>query len=214
MNAEHPYSYIRALYNMFVCVTVGILVTLTTGKQEQIVKTLKENSNSKIGIYSLTGISVLIFLIILFDLTPLSIQLFGILILVFSTAIVSSYFISYDPYKHTEGLTVWTVAKAKEFFKGSKVNDLEGEKVFVNWKFKEGEDETANFSVKEMEKMKANVGDLVYVCDARRYLGGLKSVHLIYGEPHNEEGIVYLNNEALLNGIFEKNKKLTAEKEM
>jgi SSS family solute:Na+ symporter len=65
-----------------------------------------------------------------------------------------------------------------------------------------------------MELMKAKEGDLVYVCDARKYLGGLKSVHLIYGEAHEEDGIVYLNNEALLNGVFEKNKKLTAEKEM
>ncbi len=45
-------------------------------------------------------------------------------------------------------------------------------------------------------------------------LGGLKSVHVIYGEPHNEDGIVYINNEAVLNGVFEKKRKLTAEKEM
>ena len=214
MNAEHPYSYIRALYNMFVCVAVAILVTFTTGQQEQIVKTLKENSNSKIGVYSLTVISVIIFIIVLFDLTPLVIQLFGILILVISTAILSTYFIKYDPQRHTEGLTVWSVGKAKEFFKGSKVNDVEGERVKVKWKLKEGDDETANFSKKEMERMKANEGDLVYVCDARKYLGGLKSVHLTYGEPHDEDGIVYLNNEALLNGVFEKDKILTAEKEM
>ena len=150
----------------------------------------------------------------MFDLAPLSIQLFGILILIFSTAIVSTYFIDYDQDKQTEGLTVWSVGKAREFFKGSKVNDAEGVKVKVEWKLKEGDDETVNFSKREMELMKANVGDLVYVCDARKYLGGLKSVHAVYGEPHDEEGIIYINQEALLNGVFEKDKPLTGEKEM
>ena len=84
----------------------------------------------------------------------------------------------------------------------------------MNWKFKEGEDDTVNFSKKDMELMKAEVGDLVYICDKRKYLGGLKSVHSEYGEPHEEDGIVYLNNEQMLNGQFDKGKKLTAEKEM
>ena len=132
----------------------------------------------------------------------------------FSTAIVSTYFIDYDPEAQIDGLTVWSVEKAKELFKGSKVNEEEGEVVRVNWKLKEGEDEIVNFSRNDMERMKANVGDLVYLCDARKYFGGLKSVHVIYGEPHDEDGIVYINNEAVLNGVFEKNRKLTAEKEM
>ncbi len=192
MNAEHPYSYIRALYNMFVCSLVAVIVTITTLKQQQIVNSLKSNSSGKIGIYFLIGLAVLIFLIVLFDLAPLSIQLFGILLLVFSTAIISTYLIKYDHELQTLGLTVWSVAQAKEFFKGSKVNELDGERIIVNWKLKEGEDEIANFSKTDMEKMKASVGDLVYVCDARKYLGGLKSVHLVYGEPHDEDGIVYL----------------------
>jgi SSS family solute:Na+ symporter len=214
MNADHPYSYIRALYNMVVCVFVALTVTLTTNKQNQLVSMLRENSNGKITIYSLLAVSILIFLIVLFNLAPLLIQFFGILILMFSTAIISTYFIEYDQVKQTEGLTVWSVAKAKEFFKGSKVNDSEGKLITVDWKLKEGDDETVNFSKNDMEIMNANVGDLVYVCDARKYLGGLKSVHAIYGEPHDEDGVVLINNEALLNGVFEKGRKLTGEKEM
>jgi len=214
MNADHPYSYIRALYNMVVCVGVALVVTFTTGKQNQIVNDLKKNPSGKTKIYALLGASVLIFIIALFNLAPLSIQLFGMVILVFSTAIVSTYLIDYDQEKQTEGLTVWSVEKAKEFFKGSKINDDEGVVVKVKWKLKEGEDETVNFSQQEMDLMKANTGDLVYLCDARKYLGGLKSVHAIYGEPHSENGMVYLNNEALLNGVFEKDRLLTAEKEM
>ena len=214
MDPEHPYSYIRALYNMFVCVFVAILVTITTSYQIKIAHSLKVNQSSKVGVYSLVIVSVIIFLTVLFDLTPLSLQFLGILILVTCTAVLSTYFIDYDKEAQTNGLTVWSVAKAKEFFKGGKVNEKEGEKITIEWKFKEGEDDTVNFSRKDMDRMNADVGDLVYVCDSRKYLGGLKSVHSVYGEPHDEEGIVYLNNEAILNGIFEEGKKLTAEKEM
>jgi SSS family solute:Na+ symporter len=109
---------------------------------------------------------------------------------------------------------VWSLARAKEMFKGSKVNDEEGEVIKVEWKMKEGDDDIANFSKNDMAKMKANVGDLVYLCDARKILGGLKSVHTVYGEPHDEDGVVLLNNEHLLNGVFVEGKTLTAEKEM
>jgi len=62
--------------------------------------------------------------------------------------------------------------------------------------------------------MAAEVGDLVYISDARKYLGGLKSVHSTYGEPHNEDGIVYITQEHIDQGQFVKGKVLTAEKEM
>ncbi len=214
MNASHPYSYIRALYNMFVCVVVAVVVTLTTSQQVSIVKSLKEKANSKTTIYVLLVVTVLIFSIVLFNLAPLALQFVGILIIMFCTAVISTYFIDYDQEKRTEGLTVWSVAKAKESFKGGKVNEEEGEIVTVNWKIKDGEDDLVNFSKNDMQRMKANVGDLVYLCDARKYLGGLKSVHVVYGEPHDEDGIVYINNEALLNGVFEEGRSLTAEKEM
>jgi SSS family solute:Na+ symporter len=214
MDPDHPYSYIRALYNMFVCVVAAVLVTITTPQQEQIVRSLKGKENGKVSVYILLAVSIFVFIIVLFDMAPLLIQFIGIAIMMFSTSIVSTYFIDYDPVAQINGLTVWSVAQAKEFFKGSKVNNLEGEKVVVDWKIKEGEEETVNFSKREMELMKANVGDLVYLCDARKYLGGLKSVHSTYGEPHDEDGVVYITNEDFLNGVFEKGKKLTAEKEM
>ena len=122
--------------------------------------------------------------------------------------------IKYDPEKQTSGLTVWSVQKAKEMFKGRKINEAEGKKVLVNWKEKEGEDGVINFSQNDMKKMAANVGDFVYISDKRKWFGGLKSIHSVYGEPHNEDGIVYLSNEDLLNGVFEVGKVLEAEKEM
>jgi SSS family solute:Na+ symporter len=125
-----------------------------------------------------------------------------------------TYFVKYDEVQNIEGLTVWSIAKAKEWFKGGKINDAEGERVNVNWKLKEGDDEIINCSKNDMKKMAANAGDLVYLCDKRKYLGGLKSIHAVFGEPHDEDGVVYINDEQSKTGVFVKGRLLTAEKEM
>ena len=65
-----------------------------------------------------------------------------------------------------------------------------------------------------MKAMAANNGDIVYLCDKRKWLGGLKSIHSVYGEPHNENGIVYINDEQKKSGIFAEDKILIAEKEL
>ena len=70
------------------------------------------------------------------------------------------------------------------------------------------------FSINDMKRMKANPGDLVFVEDSRWWLGGLKSAHCIYGEPHNEDGLVYITNKHLSHGQFIEGLKLKAEKEM
>jgi SSS family solute:Na+ symporter len=214
MNANHPYSYIRALYNTMVCTIVALVATYTINYQKSIVANLRSKITGTRIIYLLVGLSVILFSIVLFDITNVPLQLFAVVILVAIVSIVTTYLVKYDEISQTEGLTVWSLNKAKEMFKGRKLNEEEGQKITVAWKLKEGEDDFVNFSKKDMELMKAEVGDLVYICDKRKYLGGLKSIHSEYGDPHEENGIVYLNNEQLLNGQFEKNRKLTAEKEM
>ena len=151
MDPDHPYTYIRALYNTLVCLGVGVIVTLfTTPKSE----------------------------------------------------------------KEIEGLTVWSIEKAREYFKGSKPNDEEGEKVEVTWKQMDGNDSEITFSMSDMGKMKANVGDLIYLSDKRKWLGGLKSVHSVFGEPHDEDGQVYLTSDQIRQGLFVEGKVLVGEKEM
>ena len=215
MDPNHPYSYIRALYNMLVCFSVAVLITYTTNSQRKLVSKIKALSFGKPMMYVMVFITVLFFLLVAFNVGPLSLQFVFIFSIMFFTGLIVHFFISYDDQANTDGLTVWSVQKAKEMFKGSKLNEEEGEVIKVHWKLKEADDEeTINFSVNDMKKMKANVGDLVYICDARKYLGGLKSVHVVYGEPHNEDGIVYISKEEQLNGQFIEGKVLTAEKEM
>ena len=69
-------------------------------------------------------------------------------------------------------------------------------------------------SQKMILKMKAEVGDLVYLCDNRKWLGGLKSIHSVYGDPHDTDGVVMITNNQQQSGLFDQNRKLFGEKEM
>lgn len=211
---NHPYTYIGALYNLFVCALFAVITTLTTKQQIKIVEKIRQSENHRLIMSSFVVASIIIFLLISFNLLSLPVLFVLTFIMVGMVVLAANYFIKYNEEEKTDGLTVWSIKKAKEYFKGSKLNEREGEKIKVHWKLKEGEDDTVHFSKNDMKRMAAEVGDLVYISDARRYLGGLKSVHTVYGEPHDEDGIVYISNEHYEQGQFVKGKLLTAEKEM
>ncbi|NUN10437.1 MAG: sodium:solute symporter family protein [Ignavibacteriaceae bacterium] len=211
---KHPYIYIGALYNTFVCVLVALITVATTRQQKSIIKKMKELSNYKLMLDSMMGLAALLFVLVVFNIGSMELQLFFVLVITVIVALTSTGIIKYDESTHTDGLTVWSLSRAKEMFKGSKVNEKEGEKVTVHWKLKESDEDTVNFSRKEMEMMAAEPGDLVYLTDSRRYFGGLKSFHSVYGEPHDEDGIVYITKDHKAAGILVKGKSLSAEKEM
>ena len=145
------YSYIGALYNIFVCASVGVIVSFLTAPPT------KEKVN---------------------------------------------------------GLTVYDVANLKANFKGGKINENKGEIVIVDWEISDSDENVIKFSKNDMGRMKAEVGDLVYLCDNRKWLGGLKSIHSVYGNPHDEDGVVIITNEQQQSGLFDKGRKLFGEKEM
>ena len=145
------YSYIGALYNIFVCASVGVIVSFLT----------KPPSKDKV-----------------------------------------------------DGLTIYDVSKLKASFKGGKVNDAKGKTVIVDWEISDIGDDSIRFSKNDMLKMKAEVGDLVYLCDNRKWLGGLKSIHSVYGEPHDINGVVMITKNQQQSGLFDQNRKLFGEKEM
>lgn len=210
----HPYTYIGALYNLFVCVLVGVLTTVTRDWQVKIIDTIKKNQNQKKIMAAITFAVVIIFVIVLFNAASLLILLILTFVMLVLVVISSNYYSKYSEGTHTEGLTVWGLAKAKEMFKGSKVNERDGEVIKVKWNLKEDPDDLMHFSKNDMLKMSAEAGDLVYVSDARKIFGGLKSVHSTFGAPHDEDGIVYITQEHLDQGQFVKGKTVTAEMEM
>ena len=128
--------------------------------------------------------------------------------------VVVTLFTKPDSEKKLEGLTIFDAHKLKTIFKGSLVNETKGEKVTVNWVLDEKQQSEVRFSKKEMDMMQANIGDLVYLQDSRLWLGGLKSIHSVYGKPHDEEGVVYLGNQHIDHGQFIKGLPLLADKEM
>ncbi len=211
---DHPYIYIGALYNLVVCVGVAVLTTITQKQQQVFIEKIEKNPNHKILMPGVIVATIILFSMIVFNLASLPILLGAVVILLLLVIIASDYYIQYNEKEKTDGLTVWSLSKTKEYFKGSKINDAEGEKVKVQWKQKTGDDDTVNFSTTEMVKMKANPGDLVYLTDARKWFGGLKSIHSVFGEPHNENGIVYVIKDHIEQGQFVKDKVLIAEKEM
>ena len=211
---DHPYIYIGALYNLFVCSLVAVLTTLTTKQQRALVEKLKGNSNHKLIAYVITIASAIIFVFIIFNLLSLIPLLFLSVLMIIMVIISANYFIPYNAEQKTDGLTVWSLRKAKERFKGSKLNEIEGDKVLVKWKLSEHTEDILNFSESDMKKMAAESGDLVYISDSRKILGGLKSVHSVFGKPHNEDGVVYISKEHSEQGQFVKDKILIAEKEM
>lgn len=224
MNPDHPYSYIRALYNLVVCGLIAVVATLTTKQQKNIVAAIKRKDNHKVIMYVLSIIAGIIFIGLVFSSSLITLQTESyieitimVLLAFFMSAVVAlsvNYFVKYDESLQTTGFTAWSISKAKEMFKGRKVNDREGKIIEVHWKIKPGDEEAIHFSQNDMNKMQADVGDLVYICDARKRLGGLKSAHAVYGEPHEEDGIVFISEEHQKQGQFVEGRILTAEKEM
>ena len=131
-----------------------------------------------------------------------------------SVGVIVSFLTAPPTKEKVNGLTVYDVANLKANFKGGKINENEGEIVIVDWEISDSDENVIKFSKNDMERMKAEVGDLVYLCDNRKWLGGLKSIHSVYGNPHNADGVVIITNEQQQSGLFDKGRKLFGEKEM
>jgi len=64
----------------------------------------------------------------------------------------------------------------------------------------------------DMTRLKAGPGDLLYVGDARRWLGGLRSTHCRAGEPHNQGNIIWIAEDAFKAGNFVPGRPVRIEK--
>jgi len=84
-----------------------------------------------------------------------------------------------------------TILNTKALIYWSKLNETERKMFEVHWKLKNNDDDIFNLSESNVVKMKADIGDLVYLSDARRWIAGLKSVHSVFVEPDTDDGIIY-----------------------
>ena len=212
MNPNRPYSYIRALYNLIVCIGVGLFATYTSSLQNRFITWVRNTKNGQPIMILITTSATIAFSLLVFGIT--NFELFYPVIVILFVPLIVTYFGHYDEELATNGLTVWSIAAAKAAFKGSTPNEQLGEKIEVKFRLLDHDFDKVLFSKKDLSRMAAEVGDLVYLSDKRKWLGGLKSIHSEYGEPHDEEGVVFINRDHLDNGLFDEGKSLIAEKEM
>ena len=212
MNPNRPYSYIRALYNLVVCVGVGLFVTYTSSLQQRFITWVRNANNGQPIMILITISATIAFSLLVFGITTF--KFFYPVIVILFVPLIVTYFGHYDEELATNGFTVWSIAAAKAAFKGSTPNEQLGEKIEVKFKLMDHDFDKVLFSKKDLSRMAAEVGDLVYLSDKRKWLGGLKSIHSEYGEPHDDEGVVYINRDHQDHGLFDEGKSLIAEKEM
>jgi len=214
MNPNRPYSYIRALYNTLACISVGLLVTLTSDFQNRLISNLKQRVSSKKEMTILFILIAVLMVLVIIGTGQLSVDTLFTVLIVIMVPILTVYFVDYNEKEATKGLIASSISQAKIMFKGSVPNDEVGEKIEVDFKIKNQDTSKIYFSKMDMERMSAEPGDLVYLCDKRKWLGGLKSIHSVYGKPHNDDGIVYINQSQSESGLFSGGYTLIAEKEM
>ena len=214
MNPNRPYSYIRALYNTLACISVGLLVTLTSDFQNRLISNLKQRASSKREMTILFILIAVLMVLVIIGTGKLSVDTLFTVLIVIMVPILTVYFVDYNEKEATKGLIASSISQAKIMFKGSVPNDEVGEKIEVDFKIKNQDTLKIYFSKMDMERMSAEPGDLVYLCDKRKWLGGLKSIHSVYGKPHNDDGIVYINQSQSESGLFSGGYTLIAEKEM
>lgn len=64
----------------------------------------------------------------------------------------------------------------------------------------------------EMERLKAQPGDLLYIADARWWLGGLRSTHCRAGDPHERPGVVLIHGDTYNDASFVAGRPVRVEK--
>ena len=109
-----------------------------------------------------------------------------------------------DNHKDITGLTVDTIDDAMAMYKGGTPNHARGKLVK---RIPYAIDDSIPFGLisvshASMDRMKANEGDMVYLTDARGWLGGLRSQHVKFAAPHNQEDNVVLMSQETKEDAF------------
>ena len=116
--------------------------------------------------------------------------------------------------KDLEGLTMFSLTAARRMFKGSEPNDRVGFPQTVTYELDTSLPIGAIRMDREaMNHLAAEQGDLAYVCDKRKWLGGLRSAHAHFDGVHSSGETVLLAQDIYDNGHFLPGKLLVVEKE-
>lgn len=117
--------------------------------------------------------------------------------------------------EETKGLTADTLDVAMHFFKGGKPNMELGEKVkklrlSLDNQMERGD---VRLSQEACDRLKAKLGDRIYVSDNRWWLGGVRSGHFVLKGIHNQdEDLLFLSEESVKRAYMILNRKAFVEK--
>ncbi|HIA38929.1 MAG TPA: hypothetical protein EYN86_05425, partial [Planctomycetes bacterium] len=135
------------------------------------------------------------------------------LIVCFGSGIVVTLLTAADT-KDLKGLTMFSLTEARKMFKGSAPNDRVGFAQTVTYQLDTTLPSGAiRMDAEAMNHLAADQGDLAYVCDKRKWLGGLRSAHAHFDGTHQLGETVLLSQEIYDNGHFLEGKLLVVEKE-
>jgi solute:Na+ symporter, SSS family len=98
--------------------------------------------------------------------------------------VIASLLSTPRPTENQRGLVINFLQDAKVMFKGGEPNETRlGLQIPAGLEITERSKETISISLNLMDQLDAREGDLIYVSDARRWLGGLRSIHARLGAP-------------------------------
>ncbi|MDP6963763.1 MAG: sodium:solute symporter family protein [Planctomycetota bacterium] len=135
------------------------------------------------------------------------------LIVCFGSGIIVTLLTSKDD-KPLEGLTMFSLGAARALFKGGKPNDRIGFAQTVTFELDTSLPPGAiRMDAEAMHHLAAEQGDLAYICDKRKWLGGLRSAHGHFDGVHQLGETVLLSQEIYDSGHFLAGKLIVVEKE-
>ncbi|MCH2101507.1 MAG: sodium:solute symporter family protein [Planctomycetes bacterium] len=138
------------------------------------------------------------------------------LVACFGTGILVSLFTRHHKSESIDGLTMWSIESARRFFKGGEPNDRTGFAMKLRWeRLAELPEGVVQVDRETLKGLAADGGEIVYVTDARGWLGGLRSTHAkVMAEPHDHGEVVYVSSDVADTGHFLPGRMLKVEKEM
>ncbi len=129
--------------------------------------------------------------------------LFGMLITAIVGVIVT--FLTKPQKKESiAGLTIDTLDEGMALYKGGKPNFEVGKTVKkLSYEIDESlEEGTISVHPSVMSLLKSQVGDMIYMTDARWWLGGLRSMHVKASSPHQEEDTLVKMSSSTRDGAY------------
>ena len=141
-------------------------------------------------------------------------SLFGLVVSA-ALGVTISLFTVAKPMREIPGLVMSSIADGMRSFKGGEPNESgAGTSVLLGLEIGGVEPTLVGLPRRAMTELQAKPGDLLYVTDSRWWLGGLRSLHVKAGPPHDKENVLVVSSIDMKQCALESNRKIRVEKIM